>query len=56
MRAIFMGTQDFAVPSLEAVLNHYEVVGQFTQPDRPQGRGKKIQMSQVKKVALVHNV
>lgn len=56
MRVIFMGTPDFAVPCLEAVLNHYEVVGVFTQPDRPQGRGKKIQMSPVKKVALEHNL
>jgi methionyl-tRNA formyltransferase len=51
-----MGTPDFAVPCLEAVLQHYEVIGVFTQPDRPQGRGKKIQMSAVKQVALENNL
>ncbi len=51
-----MGTPDFAVPSLNALLEHYEVVGVFTQPDRPKGRGNKMQMSPVKRVALDHDI
>jgi len=47
-----MGTPDFAVPCLESIHEHYEVVGVFTQPDRPQGRGKKIGVSAVKEAAL----
>ncbi|MDQ7094768.1 methionyl-tRNA formyltransferase [Desulfosporosinus sp. PR] len=52
MRIVFMGTPDFAVPSLRALVNHgYEVVGVFTQPDRPAGRGKKLKPSPVKSAA-----
>ena len=41
-RVVFMGTPEFAVPSLDALLDAgYEVVGVFTQPDRPVGRGHK---------------
>lgn len=48
-----MGTPDFAVPSLEKIIeNGYEVVAVFTQPDKPKGRGYKVQMSPVKEVAL----
>ena len=48
-----MGTPEFAVPSLKALLREgYEVVGVFTQPDRPKGRGKKLQPGPVKTVAL----
>jgi methionyl-tRNA formyltransferase len=40
-RIIFMGTPDFAVPSLQALLDHQEnVVAAVTQPDRPKGRGE----------------
>ena len=43
MRIVFMGTPEFAVPSLQALIdNGYEVVGAFTQPDRPRGRGNKL--------------
>ena len=43
MRIVFMGTPEFAVPSLRALLdNGYEVVGAITQPDRPAGRGHKL--------------
>lgn len=48
MRLIFMGTPEFAVPSLEVCLEDHEVVGVFTQPDRPKGRGHKAQPSAVK--------
>ena len=44
MRIVFMGTPEFAVPALKALLREgYEVAGVFTQPDRPKGRGKKLQ-------------
>jgi methionyl-tRNA formyltransferase len=56
MRIVFMGTPDFAVPSLEKLIEKYEVVGVFTQPDRPKGRGQKLQISPVKEVALKHNI
>ena len=48
MRIVFMGTPDFAVPSLKALVEGgYSVVGVVTQPDRPKGRGKKLAMSPV---------
>ncbi len=53
MRILFMGTPDFAVPCLEAMVNHgYEVVSVITQPDRPKGRGKKVLPSPVKAKAM----
>ncbi|MDO4741108.1 MAG: methionyl-tRNA formyltransferase, partial [Eubacteriales bacterium] len=57
MRIVFMGTPQFAVPSLEALIaNGYEVVGVVTQPDRPVGRGKKIEETPVKSCAKAHGV
>jgi len=57
MRVVFMGTPDFAVPTLQALIDSpYEVVGVFTQPDRPKGRGGKVQMSPVKELALKHDI
>lgn len=57
MRIIFMGTPDFSVPTLEAlVASEHEVVGVVTQPDKPKGRGKEIHMSPVKECALQHNI
>ena len=50
-RVVFMGTPDFAVPILEKLTQDYKVVGVITQPDRPSGRGKKIQKSAVKLLA-----
>ena len=53
MRIVFMGTPEFAVPPLEAMIREgYEVVGVFTQPDRPKGRGNKMTPSPVKTAAL----
>ncbi len=53
LRIVFMGTPDFAVPSLAALLeNKYQVVGVVTAPDKPAGRGQQIQQSAVKKYAL----
>lgn len=56
MNIVFMGTPEFAVPSLEAMINNHNVVGVFTQPDRPKGRGKKLAFSAVKEVAVKHNI
>lgn len=57
MRVIFMGTPDFAVPSLQALLDHgYDVCLVVTQPDKPKGRGNKMSMSPVKELALAHNI
>ena len=53
MRIVFMGTPEFAAPSLNALCDAgYEVVGVFTQPDRPKGRGNKVVCSPVKEIAL----
>ena len=53
MRVVFMGTPDFASASLERLLKSgHEVIGVFTQPDKPVGRGMKLQPSPVKAVAL----
>jgi methionyl-tRNA formyltransferase len=53
MRIVFMGTPEFAVPSLEALIREgFEVTGVFTQPDRPKGRGNKPTPSPVKETAV----
>jgi methionyl-tRNA formyltransferase len=52
-RIVFAGTPDFSVPPLRALLDAgYAVVGVYTQPDRPAGRGRKLSPSPVKEVAL----
>ena len=52
MRVVFMGTPEFAVPSLEALLKSGEqVVGIVTQPDRPKGRGQQLSLSPIKIIA-----
>ncbi len=52
MKVVFMGTPDFAVPTLQALVSQgHEVVGVFTQPDRPSGRGKHLKPSPVKVAA-----
>jgi len=57
LRIVFMGTPDFAVPSLKALLvGGYNVVGVITAPDREAGRGRKIMMSSVKKFAIENNL
>ncbi|AHM56768.1 methionyl-tRNA formyltransferase Fmt [Peptoclostridium acidaminophilum DSM 3953] len=53
MNAVFMGTPEFAVPCLEAMLAQgHQVKAVVTQPDRPKGRGKQLAMSPVKEAAL----
>ena len=57
LRIVFMGTPDFAVAILDKLLkNSYEVVGVITAPDKPAGRGRKINTSAVKKYAVEHNL
>lgn len=57
LRILFMGTPDFAVESLkELVENNYNVVGVITMPDKPSGRGHKLQYSAVKQYALANNL
>ena len=51
MRVVFLGTPEFAVPSLEAVAARHEVLAVFTQPDRPKGRGNQLAESPVKSTA-----
>ena len=52
-RLIFMGTPQFALPSLEALISHgEEVLAVITQPDRPRGRGQRVTPSPVKELAL----
>jgi methionyl-tRNA formyltransferase len=57
-RIVFMGTPDFAVPTLRALLTaaDFEVVGVVTQPDRPAGRGKVLQQSPVKLAAAAAGI
>ncbi|OPX35259.1 MAG: methionyl-tRNA formyltransferase [Desulfobacteraceae bacterium 4484_190.1] len=56
-RIIFMGTPDFSVPSLEALVEHgHKVLAVITQPDRPRGRGKKLVSSPVKLTAIKHGI
>lgn len=53
MKIVFMGTPDFAVPSLEGLAEAgHEICGVFTQPDKPKNRGMKLQQSPVKQRAL----
>lgn len=56
MKIIFMGTPDFAVPSLRALIENHDVCAVFTQPDKPKGRGKKLAFSPVKEEALKHSI
>lgn len=57
MRVIFMGTPDFAVPSLQKLLERGdEVCAVFTQPDKPKGRGHKLQPPPVKELALERGI
>jgi methionyl-tRNA formyltransferase len=55
-RIVFMGTPDFAVPILERLIAQHTVVAVVTQPDRPAGRGRDVQMSPVKQTALAAGI
>ena len=57
MRLVFMGTPDFSVPALEALIRGgHTVEAVVTQPDKPKGRGGAVQMTPVKEAALAHNI
>ncbi len=57
MKIVFMGTPDFAVPCLQALLDHsYEVTGVFTQPDKPKGRGYQLAPPPVKELAVSRGI
>lgn len=57
MRIVFMGTPKFAVKTLDAILNSkHEIVGVVTSTDKPAGRGRKIQQSDVKQYATKNNI
>ena len=57
MRVIFMGSPEFAVLPLEhLILNHYQVVAVYTQPDKPGGRGRSLVSTPVKRAAVAHQL
>ncbi|MBO6849464.1 MAG: methionyl-tRNA formyltransferase [Marinobacter sp.] len=57
MRIVFAGTPDFAATALKALVDHrHDVVGVYSQPDRPAGRGRKLTPTPVKQVALDANI
>ncbi len=57
MRVVFMGTPDIAATCLKKIIaDGFEVVGVYTQPDRPKGRGMKLVCSPVKEVAMEHDI
>lgn len=57
LKIAFMGTPYFAVPTLQALIkNNFQVVAVVTAPDKPAGRGQKLQISDVKKEALNHQI
>jgi methionyl-tRNA formyltransferase len=57
MRVVFLGTPEFAVPALRKLYeNSHEICAVFTQPDRPSGRGQKLQPSPIKILALEHGI
>ena len=56
MRVVFMGTPDFSVPVLEALIENYNVVGVVSQPDKEVGRKRILTPTPTKEVALKHNI
>ncbi|EOU1487177.1 MAG: methionyl-tRNA formyltransferase [Clostridium perfringens] len=56
MKIVFMGTPDFAVPSLKKMIEKYNVSAIVTQPDKPSGRGKKVSISPIKEVGLSNKI
>ena len=56
MKIIFMGTPEFAVPSLENINRNHEILSVYTKVDKPNARGKKINYSPVKEYALANNL
>lgn len=57
LKILFAGTPDFAARHLQALIDsEHQVIGVYSQPDRPAGRGKKLQASPVKALALEHDI
>ena len=57
LRIVFAGTPDFAAQHLDALIkSHHDVIAVYSQPDRPAGRGKKLKASEVKQLALTHDI
>ena len=57
MRIVFMGTPDIAATCLSSLLgSRHEIIGVYTKPDMPKNRGMKLEMSDVKKLALAHDL
>ena len=57
MRIVFMGTPDIAATCLNSLLqSRHEIIAVYTKPDRPKNRGMKLEMSDVKKLALAHDL
>ena len=56
MKIVFMGTSEFAVPSLQILADNFQVAAVITQPDRPKGRGHKIEAPPVKQAAMARNL
>ncbi len=56
MRIVFMGTPDFAVPTLQMLIDHHELVGVVTQPDRAKGRGQTLTAPPVKQLATQQGI
>lgn len=56
MNIVFMGTPEFAVPSLKKLIENHNVIAILTQPDKPKGRGKKMAYSAVKEEGLKHDI
>ncbi|EHK2441431.1 methionyl-tRNA formyltransferase [Clostridium perfringens] len=56
MKIVFMGTPDFAVPSLKKMIEKFNVSAIVTQPDKPSGRGKKVSISPIKEVGLSNQI
>ena len=56
MKVVFMGTPDFAVPTLNALIENHEVMAVISQPDKPKGRGKHLQPTPVKMAAEAANI
>lgn len=56
LKIVFMGTPEFSVPILEALIEQYDVVGVVTQPDKRVGRKQEVKYSPVKECAIKHNI
>lgn len=56
IKIVFMGSPEFAIPSLISLIENFNVVGVVTQPDKPAGRGKALKTPPIKEIALEHQI